>query len=196
MANLNRVSVQISADEMSAENKVAKAIEVNNQQQAQTQNTYQAKGVKMSQNEALDGNPAEKRSSRRTKSKLNDKLWDENYCDPDLLPPNPEALVMTLAMGFFEITIGTRQIEHFAGLVTDGQYGKLLAIRALRARSRAVTNDRKIYPVNYRRLISQSPRPGVIESVTLIEYRGRVRAVIVRLEGFYNRWRASELFVL
>ena len=110
---------------------------------------------------------------------------------------DPSELIQMLACGVVEVMAGMRDSTQLAPWLSEDVYLRLRE-RANQARlARASKSDpvkRPTFEVNALRL--QSPASGVIEAVVLLQGPTRVRAVTLRLEGYNNRWHATNLAVL
>lgn len=111
--------------------------------------------------------------------------------------PDPMPVLRNLAHCVVEALAGARELEQLARWVTDDVYRGLEKRVALAARARRVRDARPQRPVFAIGTIRASePADGVVEAVVLVHQRPRTRAIVIRLEGFDARWRASVLGVL
>jgi len=111
--------------------------------------------------------------------------------------PEPMPVLRNLAHCVVEALAGARDLEQLARWVTDDVYRGLEKRVALAARARRVRGARPQRPVFAIGTVRISePADGVIEAVVLVHQRPRTRAIVIRLEGFDARWRASVLGVL
>lgn len=110
---------------------------------------------------------------------------------------DPSDLIRLLASGVVEVMAGIRDVTQLANWLSEDVYLRLRerASQAKVARAaRAEPAKRPSFEVTSLRF--QSPASGVIEAVVLLQGPTRVRAVTLRLEGYNNRWHATNLAVL
>lgn len=111
--------------------------------------------------------------------------------------PDPIPVLRNLAHCVVEALAGARDLEQLARWVTDDVYRGLEKRVALASRARRVRGARPHRPVFAIGTIRASePADGVVEAVVLVHQRPRTRAIVIRIEGFDARWRASVLGVL
>ena len=111
--------------------------------------------------------------------------------------PDPHELLPSIATLIVEVISGARPVDHLAAIVSDQVYEKLRARVVLRARANATLGRPALMPkFAVTRVHSESPVPGVIESVILLTDAARTRAVTIRLEPIHKRWRATNISVL
>ncbi|MFK4729816.1 Rv3235 family protein [Agromyces mediolanus] len=111
--------------------------------------------------------------------------------------PDPAPLLRNLAHCVVEALAGARDLEQLARWVTDDVYRGLEKRVALASRARRVRGARPQRPVFAIGTIRASePADGVVEAVVIVHQRPRTRAIVIRLEGFDARWRASVIGVL
>lgn len=111
--------------------------------------------------------------------------------------PNPEQSLQILATGVVEVISGMRQVDQLAGLLSDDVYQRL-SKRAIEAQQSREAKGQKAHHQMFavQKMMSTSPRDGVIESVVVLNGQKRSRAVSIRLEGINQRWRATALSIL
>jgi hypothetical protein len=110
---------------------------------------------------------------------------------------DPSELIQMLASGVVEVMAGMRDSAQLAPWLSEDVFLRLRE-RSNQARlarsSRSEPVKRPNFEVNSLRF--QSPASGVIEAVVLLQGPTRVRAVTLRLEGYNDRWHATNLAVL
>ena len=103
-----------------------------------------------------------------------------------------------IAPAIIEIIEGARSVTQLGGLVNEDVYQMLrkkaidLAHRRRAMGLRAAT----IPKVEIADIHQESNRKGLIESIVLLRFRGRLRAMTVRLERRVGRWLATAITVL
>ena len=109
--------------------------------------------------------------------------------------PDPAPLLPAIATLVLEIIAGARSVDQVANLVSDQVYEKLRGKVTQRVRE---DNGRPPLMPKFAvgKIRTDSPRPGIIESVVLITMQQRTRAVTIRLEPFHKRWRATSVTIL
>jgi len=121
----------------------------------------------------------------------------EIYTAEDIaLLPDPAPLLPAIAAMVIEVISGARSVDQVANLVSDQVYQKLRGRIAARASSDGQIRPPLMPKFAIGNIRTDSPRPGVIESVVLINTQARTRAVAIRLEPFHKRWRATSVSVL
>ena len=110
---------------------------------------------------------------------------------------DPSDLIRLLASSVVEVMAGIRDVSQLANWLAEDVYIRLRdrASQAKLARSaKAGAVKRPTFEVTSLRF--QTPANGVVEAVVLLQGPTRVRAVTLRLEGYNNRWHATNLAVL
>jgi len=110
--------------------------------------------------------------------------------------PDPTPLLPAIATMVVEVISGARSVDQVANLVSDQVYHKLRSRIAAKAASEGPIRPPLMPKFAVGNIRTDSPRPGVIESVVLINTQARTRAVAIRLEPFHKRWRATSVSVL
>lgn len=113
-----------------------------------------------------------------------------------LTPPlkDPELYLANIAKAINEVISGLRPVEQLAQVLNEQVY-ETLRLRTLN-KAQSKTREAKkqvLQPTSVLRVHNQSPSENVIESVVLLSTRQRARAVAIRLEGQYGRWRATNI---
>lgn len=144
--------------------------------------------------------PVVKHATKR-KQRAYDPLLDDEGLYPTVEEiaalPDPLPLLPTIATLVIEVIAGARSVEQMSALVSDQVYEKLRSKVAARARNDANAGRPALMPkFTVGKVRTDSPRPGVIESVVLITSQARTRAVTIRLEPFHKRWRATSVTIL
>ncbi|MEN9737081.1 MAG: hypothetical protein RJA26_314 [Actinomycetota bacterium] len=125
--------------------------------------------------------------------------------DDDLFPteaelaalPDPAPLLPAIATLVVEVIAGARSVDQLASLVSDQVYEKLRGRVTQRVQQTASQGRPPLMPkFAVGKIRTDSPRPGIIESVVLITMQQRTRAVTIRLEPFHKRWRATSVTIL
>ena len=107
-----------------------------------------------------------------------------------------EHQIRTLVLNAVEAVHGMRPLEPLAKLVTPDTYERLLLQRTLRLERKAVYGDhRRIVPMPGR-VIASMPHERVLNATVVVHAGPRSMGVVVRLEWFDTRWRASELAII
>lgn len=145
---------------------------------------------------AVAAEPTSRQPPPRSPRSLQDEFFGPQPTGSADLP-DPEPLISNLTRCVIEILAGAREIEQIARWVSEDVYRHILkrvmiAERGRRARGTVAT--RPAFTLGNIHL--SEPRDGVIESVTIVNARARVRAVAIRLEGTDGRWRATVISVL
>lgn len=112
--------------------------------------------------------------------------------------PDPTARIQTLAFGVVQVIAGERSVDQISQWVTDEVYQRVRAraVAAKLSRRYGKNEPRRALNLQVRKVKTQSPRDGVIESVVLLSASDRIRAVAIRLEGLNRRWRATAISVI
>jgi hypothetical protein len=111
--------------------------------------------------------------------------------------PDPAPLLPAIATLVVEVIAGARSVDQMAALVSDQVYERLRAKVTQKNRNDALNGRPALLPkFTVTKVKSDSPRPGVIESVVLVSTQARTRAVAIRLEPIHRRWRATSVSVL
>jgi hypothetical protein len=127
---------------------------------------------------------------------MKNDVFEELEEDFDNLPDATEQLRF-LAPAVVEVLAGVRGIEQLSNMLSENIYLKLRdrAARAARARSESKREiSRPTFVVS--NLHQESHRPGVIQSVVLLNSSIRTRAVAIRLESRNRRWLATAVSIL
>ena len=103
-----------------------------------------------------------------------------------------------MAPAIIEVIEGARSVTQLGGLVNEDVY------QMLRKKSIDIAHRRKAmglqpaaFPqVEIANIHQESNRKGLIESIVLLRFRGRLRAMTVRLERRVGRWLATAITVL
>jgi hypothetical protein len=111
--------------------------------------------------------------------------------------PDPAPLLPAIATLVLEVIAGARSVDQVANLVSDQVYEKLRGRVNERVRADTAAGRPPLMPkFAVGKIRTDSPRPGIIESVVLITMQQRTRAVTIRLEPFHKRWRATSVSIL
>jgi hypothetical protein len=111
--------------------------------------------------------------------------------------PEPTALLSAMATSVIEIISGVRSVDQLASLVSDSVYEKLRQRSVIRAKANAATGQPRLVPkFAVTKVHTESPKPGIVESVVLLSSLKRTRAVTIRLEPGHKGWRATSISVL
>lgn len=103
-----------------------------------------------------------------------------------------------IAPAIIEVIEGARSVTQLGGLINEDVY-QMLRKRAidLAHRRRAMGLCPADYPqVEVADIHQESNRPGQIDSIVLLRFRGRLRAMTIRLEKRVGRWLATAITVL
>lgn len=103
-----------------------------------------------------------------------------------------------MAPAIIEVIEGARSVTQLGGLINEDVY-QMLRKRAIdhAQRRRAMGLKAADYPkVEVADIHQESNRPGQIESIVLLRFRGRLRAMTIRLEHRVGRWLATAITVL
>jgi hypothetical protein len=103
-----------------------------------------------------------------------------------------------MAPAIIEVIEGARSVTQLGGLINEDVY-QMLRKRAIdqAQRRRAMGLQPADYPkVEVADIHQESNRPGQIESIVLLRFRGRLRAMTIRLEHRVGRWLATAITVL
>jgi hypothetical protein len=112
--------------------------------------------------------------------------------------PDPSSRIQALAFGVVQVIAGERSVDQISQWVTDEVYQRVRAraVAAKLARRYGKNEPRYALNLQVRKVKTQSPRDGVVESVVLLSASDRIRAVAIRLEGLNRRWRATAISVI
>lgn len=111
--------------------------------------------------------------------------------------PDPAPLLPAIATLVVEVIAGARGVDQLSNLVSDQVYERLRGRIAQRNRADAQSQRPPLMPkFAVGKIRTDSPRPGIIESVVLITTQQRTRAVAIRLEPVNRKWRATSVSVL
>lgn len=114
--------------------------------------------------------------------------------DPPSAPS--EQQIRTLVLNAVEAVYGMRALEPLAKFVTSETYERLVIQRTLRLERKAVYGDqRRIVPMPGRVIVCM-PNERVLNATVIVHTGPRSMGVVVRLEWFETRWRASELALI
>lgn len=120
---------------------------------------------------------------------------DSHHDESRLLVPSSQK-IRTLALNAVEAIHGIRPLEQLSRLVTSDVYEQLSKQRSLRLDRSAVYRDqRRIVPMPGK-VMSSMPHANKIHAAVVMHTDDRSFAVVLRLERFGHRWRATELAVL
>lgn len=103
-----------------------------------------------------------------------------------------------MAPAIIEVIEGARSVTQLGGLINEDVY-QLLRKKAIdhAQRRRAMGLQPSDYPkIEVTDIHQESNRPGQIESIVLLRFRGRLRAMTIRLERRVGRWLATAITVL
>jgi hypothetical protein len=103
-----------------------------------------------------------------------------------------------MAPAIIEVIEGARSVTQLGGLINEDVY-QLLRKKAIDQahRRRTMGLQAADYPkIEVTDIHQESNRPGQIESIVLLRFRGRLRAMTIRLEHRVGRWLATAITVL
>jgi hypothetical protein len=116
----------------------------------------------------------------------------------NLEKPDASVELNRIAPAIIEIIEGARSVTQLGGQVNEDVYQmvrKSAVDLAHRRRANGMTAIE--YPnVEIADIHQESSRPGLIDSIVLLRFRGRVRAMTIRLEHRVGRWLATAITVL
>jgi hypothetical protein len=103
-----------------------------------------------------------------------------------------------MAPAIIEVIEGARSVTQLGGLINEDVY------QTLRKKSIDLAHRRRMMGLtaaDYPKIVvtnihQESNRPGQIESIVLLRFRGRLRAMTIRLEHRVGRWLATAITVL
>lgn len=103
-----------------------------------------------------------------------------------------------MAPAIIEVIEGARSVTQLGGLINEDVY------QTLRKKAIDTTHRRRamgLSPVDYPHIEvtdihQESHRDGLIESIVLLRFRGRLRAMTIRMENRVGRWLATAITVL
>lgn len=103
-----------------------------------------------------------------------------------------------MAPAIIEVMEGARSVTQLGGLINEDVYQTLRKKSIdLAHRRRAMGLKQVTYPqIVITDIHQESNRPGLIESIVLLRFRGRLRAMTIRLEHRVGRWLATAITVL
>ncbi len=103
-----------------------------------------------------------------------------------------------IAPAIIEVIEGARSVTQLGGLINEDVYQTLRKKSIdLAHRRRAMGLTAADYPkIEIADIHQESNRPGHIESIVLLRFRGRLRAMTIRLEHRVGRWLATAITVL
>ena len=110
--------------------------------------------------------------------------------------PDPAPLIPAIATMVIEVVSGTRSVDQLSNLVSDQVYERLRS--KIIARKVAAGNTRPPLMPKFAvgKVRTDSPKPGVFESVVLVTTESRTRAVAIRMEPVHHKWRATSVSIL
>lgn len=126
------------------------------------------------------------------------KLETNGGTEVEVGAPDASRELEFIAPAIIEVIEGARSVTQLGGLVNEDVY-QMLRIKAaeLAHRRRALGLRSISYPrVEIADIHQESNRRGSIESIVLLRFRGRLRAMTVRLEKHLGRWLATAITVL
>lgn len=103
-----------------------------------------------------------------------------------------------MAPAIIEVIEGARSVTQLGGLINEDVY-QLLRKKAIdnAQRRRSMGLQPSDYPkIEVTDIHQESNRPGQIESIVLLRFRGRLRAMTIRLEYRVGRWLATAITIL
>lgn len=103
-----------------------------------------------------------------------------------------------IAPAIIEVMEGARSVTQLGGLINEEVYQTLRNRSADQAqRRRSMGLAPATYPhIEIADIHQESNRAGQIESIVLLRFRGRLRAMTIRLEHRVGRWLATAITVL
>ena len=116
----------------------------------------------------------------------------------ELVKPDARQELEFIAPAVIEVIEGARSVTQLGGLINEDVY-QILRKRSIdyAQRRRAMGLKAADYPkVEIADIHQESNRPGLIESIVLLRFRGRLRAMTIRLEHRVGRWLATAITVL
>lgn len=103
-----------------------------------------------------------------------------------------------MAPAIIEVIEGARSVTQLGGLINEDVYQTL--------RKKAIDNGHRrkamgLSPLEYPKIEvtdihQESHRDGLIESIVLLRFRGRLRAMTIRMEHRVGRWLATAITIL
>ena len=138
--------------------------------------------------------------SKRKLASVDPLLDDDKYylTDAELAAmPDPAPLLPAIATLVVEVIAGARGVDQVASLVSDQVYERLRGKITARHRAEGGPVRPPLMPkFAVGKIRTDSPRPGILESVVLITSQQRTRAVAIRLEPINKKWKATSVSVL
>jgi hypothetical protein len=112
--------------------------------------------------------------------------------------PDASRELSFIAPAVIEVIEGARSVTQLGGLINEDVYQTLRKRSIdLAQRRRSMGLSAVEYPqVEIADIHQESNRPGQIESIVLLRFRGRLRAMTIRLERRVGRWLATAITVL
>ncbi len=112
--------------------------------------------------------------------------------------PDASEELNRIAPAIIEIIEGARSVTQLGGQVNEEVYQMLRKSAADLAHRRRANGHKSIeYPnVEVADIHQESSRPGLIDSIVLLRFRGRLRAMTIRMERRVGRWLATAITVL
>lgn len=134
----------------------------------------------------------------QTKGNLGMKLEDMGKVNLVNEKPDASHELEFMAPAIIEVIEGARSVTQLGGLINEDVY------QTLRKKAIDTAHRRKamgIAPVFYPNIEvtdihQESHRPGLIESIVLLRFRGRLRAMTIRMEHRVGRWLATAITIL
>lgn len=110
---------------------------------------------------------------------------------------DPKASLEAIATSVIEVMAGVRPVDLLARYLTDEVFVRLRSRASRAAAKRASSGSKVLIPsISIANMLIESPAPGVVESVVLVRFPQRTRAVTIRLEGINRCWRATAISVI
>lgn len=136
------------------------------------------------------------RLDRASRRKNGQELFEpETFTTEEL--GDPTASLEAIATSVIEVMAGVRQVDLLARYLTDEVFVRLRSRAARAAAKRASSGAKVLIPsISISNVLIESPTQGVIESVVLVRFPQRTRAVAIRLEGINRCWRATAISVI
>lgn len=124
----------------------------------------------------------------------------ETAVEKELVIKKPDASreIEYIAPAIIEVIEGARSVTQLGGLINEDVY-QMIRMKAIDIahRRRAMGLSPVDYPqVEVKDIHQESNRPGQIESIILLKFRGRLRAMTIRMEHRVGRWLATAITIL
>jgi hypothetical protein len=115
-----------------------------------------------------------------------------------VIKPDASRELEFMAPAIIEVIEGARSVTQLGGLINEDVYQMLRKKAADLAHRRRAMG---LKPIAYPQIVvtdihQESNRAGLIESIVLLRFRGRLRAMTIRLEHRVGRWLATAITVL